>query len=158
MSPHRISLRPFLASCALLCLALLGGGCGQDGPPRAAVKGTVNLDGEPLSQGSIRFIPTGETKGPEVGARIENGVFELSEEEGPVVGTVRVEIRDAVDHGYALDDPEEFVEKGNKPPPQRRIPPEYHRRSKITRTIKAGEVNELNFNIEIAGRKRRVRR
>jgi len=152
MPSDRIPARFLTTMCGFLTLIFFGSGCAEEGPPRAAVTGTVTVDDEPLQKGSIRFIPTDETKGPEAGAKIENGFYELSEEDGPVVGTVRVEIRDVTDPGYDLDDPEQFVEKGDKPLPRPRIPPKYNRRSKITRTIKAGEVNELNFTIRTEGR------
>ena len=81
--------------CAsLVVLTWLAAGCdlGQRGPQRGAVRGTVQLDQEPIQQGYINFFPIRETKGPSVGARIIDGEYALSKSEGPMVGTNRVEI------------------------------------------------------------------
>ncbi|GAB4154322.1 MAG: hypothetical protein Tsb009_30930 [Planctomycetaceae bacterium] len=117
--------------------------------------GAVWVDGQPLKEGSITFIPTGETKGPKVSAKIKDGFYELPKESGPVVGTVRVEIRDAVDPGFNLDDPEAFTRHGNKPLPGPKIPAEYHDRSKITRSVSSEEINKFDFQIETNVKKRR---
>lgn len=60
--------RPLFA--VLAALALLAAGCGSDRPELARVKGTVTLDGKPLSKGTITFEAVG--KRPATGT-IENG-------------------------------------------------------------------------------------
>lgn len=67
-------------------------GCGSGGPQRAAVQGEVTLGGRPLEKGSILFRPTEDTKGPTAGGRIENGRYEISRKDGPLVGMNRIEI------------------------------------------------------------------
>lgn len=140
-------LLPFLCGC----------GGGGDGPERAAVRGTIWVDGRPLKNGSIKFVPTGATQGPEAAAEVKDGAYELSSENGPIVGTVRVEIRDAVDPGFDLDDPQAFTRHGNKPLPGPKIPTRYNQRSTLTRTVHAGESNEFDFKIETS-EKQRLRR
>lgn len=51
----------------------------------AAVAGTVNLDGQPVSWGTATFQPE-DGNLPVVTARIRNGRFSAKKEEGPVVG------------------------------------------------------------------------
>lgn len=140
---------PRLALLMALPLATLPG-CGRatNAPQRAAVKGAVWVDGKPLKRGSIKFIPTGGTRGPEAAAVIEDGFYDLPADAGPVVGTVRVEIRDAVDPGFALDDPLAFTKYGNRPLPRPTIPPEYNQRSTLTRPVQAGELNRFDFKID----------
>ncbi|GAA5506795.1 hypothetical protein [Novipirellula caenicola] len=69
------------------CVVLLGG-CGSDPLDRVIVEGTVELDGAPLANGDVTFVP----QDPSVQAdnlRVVDGVFK-----GPVIpGAKRVEIR-----------------------------------------------------------------
>ena len=67
-------------------------GCGDEGPQRSAVFGTVSLDGVPLNNAAIVFIPEKETKGPKAKALINEGQYHLDEDHGPLVGNMRVEI------------------------------------------------------------------
>ena len=54
-------------------------------PKRTALAGTVTLDGQPVSWGSLTFIPVDEFQ-PTVTVRARNGKFSLKEEDGPVLG------------------------------------------------------------------------
>ena len=65
--------------------------CGGDGD-RAAVTGTVTLDGEPLEAGTIVFEPIEGTQSPAAGAPITKGAFEIARAGGPMAGTYRVKI------------------------------------------------------------------
>ena len=94
-----------------LCLSLVG--CGQDGPPRVAVSGTVMLDGEPLSSGMIHFVPT-DQQGPLVAATVEDGYFELPEEVGPLAGESSVNVQVIQDLGFDLDDEEAYAAASRK--------------------------------------------
>lgn len=81
------------AVVASLCVVMLLG-CGKNSShERAAVCGKVLLDGKNVSEGVIAFYPTGASKGPAAGASIKDGHYKISEQNGPVVGTNRVEIR-----------------------------------------------------------------
>ncbi len=81
-------IHAFLLLAAGACVC----GCGPSGPERVAVTGTVTYQGKPIEQGSIRFVPTGETKGPATGTTIKQGKYEASAKGGVLVGTQRVEI------------------------------------------------------------------
>ncbi|MFQ5732782.1 MAG: hypothetical protein ACE5KM_12620 [Planctomycetaceae bacterium] len=131
-------------------------GCGNDGPMRVPVRGAVWVDGKPLKKGSIHFIPTDGTKGPEAAGVIKDGFYEITEEKGPVVGTMRVEIYDAVDPGFDMDDPMQFGKHAKKPLPKGKIPAKYNKKSTLKRTL-TEDLNKLDFKIETQ-KKRRSRR
>ena len=81
-------------SCLVLIACCVALGCSDEGkgPQRAAVCGTVTVDGQPVENGMIQFTPTEGTTGPVAGAVIENGEYSAEKKRGPVVGTQRVEI------------------------------------------------------------------
>ncbi len=57
---------------------------------RVAVQGTLSIDGDPISEGIISFLPASQTKGPSSSGRIENGVFHINPNMGPGVGEYRL--------------------------------------------------------------------
>jgi hypothetical protein len=59
-------------ACAGLVLALAAAGCSGGGP--ATVSGTVKVDGRPLKQGLIRFVPA-DGKTPTADATITDGQY-----------------------------------------------------------------------------------
>ncbi|HCO26913.1 MAG: hypothetical protein CME31_02095 [Gimesia sp.] len=136
----------------LFCLSILLSGCGASKQEfsRAAVSGIVKLDGDPLSEGVIRFIPQGENKGPKASATIHNGIFSIDENFGPVTGTNRIEIDSTDDGGYAPDDElaiEKLKASGIKQIKVVKVPPQYNRRSTLTKTITAEGKNDLVFEL-----------
>lgn len=68
-------------------------GCGPSGPNVVPVSGKVLIDGQPLTFGYVRFVPTG---GRASDAEIQSdGTFELrysGDQKGALVGEHRVEI------------------------------------------------------------------
>jgi len=77
----------------LVGLLLCCYGCGQsDDVQRAAVSGKVTIDGVAVDNGTIAFIPSGGNKGPTAGAAIQNGVYTIAADNGPVIGPNRVEL------------------------------------------------------------------
>lgn len=134
-----------------LCLAAIGSlGCSAEGPQRANVSGRVTIGGQPLAAGRILFVPIAPTSGPAASARITDGAYHLSEAEGPVVGTHRVEIEADRSLGFAIDDEVAFAKRAQKPWPKSPIPPAFGRESRLTVTIEAGREN--TFDVEIPGR------
>lgn len=133
----------------LLALALgMCAGCGRgDDLPRAAVHGKVTLDGQPLAAGAITFTPTSKEGGPVVGARIENGEYELSTAEGPGAGTLKVAITADQQLSFELDDPRQFASHAAEIPPGNPVPARYNTQTELERTAEAGAEHEWNFDL-----------
>lgn len=79
----------------LVLVATIGAvmGCGDGHPPRLEVSGQVLIDGEPLTYGTVRFVPKGAR--PSVGKLDENGHFTLScygNEDGVIPGVHQVQV------------------------------------------------------------------
>lgn len=60
---------------------------------RAAVQGSITLDGQPLKWGQITFIPESPFS-PVAYAPVSRGKYSISAARGPVVGFNRIEVRD----------------------------------------------------------------
>ena len=101
MRPSMIRL---LALIAVLACAV---GCSgkTDGWNRSAVQGGITLDGKPLQTGTITFFPIGGTKGPAAGGEIVAGEYSIPVEQGPVVGTNRIEVRSVQKTGRMVPSP-----------------------------------------------------
>ncbi len=102
-------------------------GCGQTEMPTVPVEGTVQLDGRPLENVLVRFLPDtvdGETCPGSAGVTDAQGHFRLrceDQRDGAVVGRHRVVLEDMA--VYAMP------RKENAPPPAKsvksRVPPHY---------------------------------
>ena len=130
----------------LVILVLVASGCG--GSNRPSVYGQVTLDGQPLEQGSISFIPTGTTKGPLTGSIIAGGEYHIKSTSGPVIGQYKVEIRSSKSTGRQVPLPspappgtmiDEVVEL---------IPSRYNAESTLTAEVKAKK-NKLDFHLKL---------
>jgi hypothetical protein len=75
----------------MLCGVAVCGCGGSDEPRGIALSGKVSYKGQPLTDGSIRFIPS-DGNGPTAGATIEGGAFSIPAIGGPRPGKHRVEI------------------------------------------------------------------
>lgn len=80
-----------------LVLTVLGCGSGADEKPTAQVQGKVTHDGQPVSGGSVTFVPAGGEDGkpgkPASGTVQSDGTYKLSTygtDDGAVVGKHRV--------------------------------------------------------------------
>ena len=86
-----------------LALLALGLGCGKAGN-HASISGKVQLDGKPLEQGSILFIPIEGTKGVPAGGPIVNGDYRLHQA-AQAVGVNRVEVQAVHKTGKMMKNP-----------------------------------------------------
>ena len=73
MSNALARLSRLVSRVALLALVAAAAGCSGDGP--TTVHGTVTLNGEPLKEGTVRFVPVDPTAGGTAGAPIKDGKF-----------------------------------------------------------------------------------
>lgn len=147
------SVGPAESSVLLLALLFLAGCGGGDGVKRVPVSGYVSIDGTPLKAGAIRFVPAGDNRGPAAVATIEDGIYELPLENGPVSGKLRVEI-DAINHlGFDIDDEQAYaraVEKGQAVP-QNPIPESYNKRSRLQVDMPEEGKSDLDFRLSSSG-------
>jgi hypothetical protein len=135
-----------IAKAFTICLALAACfGCGKKGPRRASVSGHITLDGQPIGDGVIQFLPVEGTVGPETGGVVVNGQYDIPREHGPVVGKNRIELRASKKTGRKIQDPtgrpgvltDEYTEM---------FPPTANASSSLLREVK-DEPNKLDFDI-----------
>ena len=132
----------FCGICVLLATCF---GCGNKGPRRAAVSGHVTVDGRPIDEGVIQFLPVEGTVGPETGGVIDNGQYDIPQNRGAVVGKSRVELRASKKTGRKIQDPtgrpgtltDEYKEM---------FPPSSNTNSSLVREIK-DDLNTLDFDV-----------
>jgi hypothetical protein len=101
----RIACTDMVRLCAIYLLIAICLGCGKSGPRRAAASGHVTLDGQPIDEGVIQFLPVQGTVGPETGGVIANGQYAIAQQRGPVVGMNRIELRASKKTGRKIQDP-----------------------------------------------------
>jgi hypothetical protein len=131
-----------ILSPAMLLLAL---GCGGGVKDRGAITGTVKLDGKPVEKGSILFTPIEGASGTVAGGEIENGRYQLSEANGPAIGSNRVEIRAMRKTGKMI--PKPFSPPGTMIAEQIEvIPPRFNSESTLMVDVKAGD-NAADFEV-----------
>jgi len=127
---------------ALAAVVLLVAGCSGN---KAEVSGTVLLNGEPIEEGSINFIPVEGTTGPGAGAVIKDGKYYIPRSTGVTVGKNRVELRAFKKSTRKVRDP-------NGPPGAMTeardpaFPPEYNDNSTLTKEVRQGS-NTIDFDI-----------
>jgi hypothetical protein len=86
------SLQP-VGACLGLVLVVGFAGCGDDGPPLGTVTGQVTMDGKPLENALVTFIPEAGG-GTAVGQTDANGNYTLATgaRKGALVGTHKVAV------------------------------------------------------------------
>lgn len=133
---------------ALVC-GMLTAGCGgsADGPETAPVYGVVTMDGEPLPNASVRFVPVGAEEGrPSFGYTDEEGYYIL-QYSGSAQGAM---LGDHVVRISTFNAGEEDEYGDILPPTPETVPVKYNRDSELKRTVKAGD-NEFNFELSSEG-------
>ncbi|HEY2158312.1 MAG TPA: hypothetical protein VGH33_21965 [Isosphaeraceae bacterium] len=134
---------------ALVAVQLLNfAGCGgeTDGRPREAISGTVSLDGRPLPDGSIQWIPASAREGTVGGAPVKDGKFSINRQEGLAPGAYRVVISSGGGGGGASGTPGEapgLLDAANTP--KDLIPARYNTKSTLKAEVKVGDPNTFDF-------------
>ena len=106
--------------CSGVVLLLLACGCGPGGPEIAGVKGKLTMDGEPLANATILFIPQGGR--PAAATTDEEGNYVLNfsaGRKGAIPGKNKVRIT-------TLSDPYEDEDGNHVPGRPETIPVEYN--------------------------------
>ena len=136
----------------LLALAVLvAAGCGDSGPKRYPISGTITLKGSPIEEGIIYFEPM--DKGPTMdGATIKNSKYSIPKDKGMAAGRYRVSIYagdGSSGQGMAGMDPkyDPKPQKGFKGRGIERVPPEYNQKSTLVFEVSSSGKNEFDFDV-----------
>lgn len=133
---RRIARLPRIAAwCLTLAGILTPLGCGarSDLPELGDVKGVVTLDGKPLANAQIQFVPaSGRPSSAEIAEDGSYRLYYTTDVCGAVVGAHAVKIRTAVD--------------GRDDPSKERLPARYHARSELKADVKPGS-NKIDFDL-----------
>lgn len=137
-----------LKNCATLgtCLIVLACiGCGPSGPEIAGVEGTVTMDGAPLPDASVVFVPE---NGRPAGATTDSSghyVLTFTEgREGAMLGKNKVRIS-------TQRDPSETPDGDPIPAKPETIPMRYNANTELEFTVEAGKKNIADFALESGG-------
>jgi len=125
-----IKPRQRILAIASVAMIVAAAGCGpQD--PRVTIQGTVALDGRPLSQGQVVFMPANKSLRAE-GAAVKDGGFTIRVHKGPH----RVEINANVEERRNAG-PNALPEAGITY--QSLIPPRYNEKSTLTFDVQSAQ-------------------
>ena len=130
-----------LGFCLLIVL-----GCSR-AAGRQALEGTVTLDGAPLAEGSIVFLPQAGTKSPTCGGTISQGHFSIAPAGGAACGTFRVEITAVRNTGRKVKSFHmgQSIEKDES---EQYIPARYNSQSELTATVSEQGPNRFEFALK----------
>jgi hypothetical protein len=119
-------------------------GCGS--AKTAAVSGSVVLNGTPVEEGAIQFIPVDGNTGASSGVEIRNGRYHIPAARGAAVGKNRVELRTFRKTGRTVQDPTGLPGVKTEERVQA-FPPEYSDQSTVVRDVKPGS-NTFDFDVQ----------
>ena len=120
-------------------------GCGPSGPDIARVQGTVTMDGKPLPNAIIMFVPVGGR--PSVSETDANGKYVLEfsgGRKGAIPGINRVEINTGR-LAYEKDGK-------NYPAVKESVPVQYNRVTTLEFNVEAGKNNTADFALKSGGK------
>lgn len=130
-----------VTGCGIIVALGLLSGCGSsDG--RVAVAGSVTLDGQPLDNGVITFLPQ-EKKLGSAGAAIEAGKYQVPAERGLLPGkyVVAIDASDPTQAAARPDHPAMAI-------PVSRIPLRYNGATELAAEVRADDDNRFDFALE----------
>ena len=133
----------FSSLLVLTAVSLLFCGCGDS--RREPAKGVVTVDGTPLEKGYIMLHPMSGTEGPNAGADIIDGAYEIASSKGVFEGKFKVEIKGWRDSGKKMEDTvtgEVFSD------PEQFLPAKFNKHSELTVEIKSG-TESYDFPLEL---------
>ena len=107
-------------------------GCGDSGPQRVEVTGSVSWKGKPLDQGSLVLEPLDVKSGIATGIEIRNGEFLIPADRGPTPGDYRIKILSYQPTGRQIKDEDAG---GMTEEVQQVIPSRYNVESELTARI-----------------------
>ncbi|MEZ6132139.1 MAG: carboxypeptidase-like regulatory domain-containing protein [Planctomycetaceae bacterium] len=127
-----------------LCLVMAGCG-GASGPDIASVEGTVTMDGQPLANASVVFIPENGRPGGAWTDSSGHYVLNFSgERQGAIPGKNTVRISTYREGGQNEDGTMAESQKET-------VPAKYNAQSELTFTVEDGKANVADFAITSEG-------
>lgn len=133
-----LPIRHVLAPAALLAATVgFTAGCGNSGPKRYKVTGSVTYKGNPIPSGTVTFTPEDASLGVLGGSAVNGGQFEIPQTNGLVAGKYKV--------SFSYPDP-----KG-PPPPKEGDPPGESRAVKELLPAKYSGETELRAEVTADG-------
>lgn len=126
--------------------AAAGAGCGRsDEFKHVGVSGKVTLDGKPLPDGTITFVPL--VSGPAAHTTIADGAYTIARSEGPAPGSYRVEISKSEPTGRQVPD---YEYPGKTVAETRNVVPErYNVNSELKVEIKENDQQTFDFSLAL---------
>jgi len=115
-----------------------------------SVEGAVTLDGAPVSEAVVMFIPLDPGR-QKTGALITDGKYTLPAKDGLLPGKYRVEIVDAPPLSSAPHDPVAATQYLKK---RRVLPPRYAHQSPFQIEVAAGAQSPLAADYELSSKPR----
>ncbi len=134
--------RFLMQACSAGLVVMIG--CSDDGSgQRVSVDGTVTLDGKPVEDALIRFVPL--EKGHDVLTTISGGQFSLDQATGPTTGPHRLMV---LPNEPELDQAIAAMQRGERDPLRSQtIPRQYQTRSELTESFSADGPNHLRLEL-----------
>ena len=123
----------------MLCI-----GC-ADPSNRAALTGTVTLDGKALPKGSFELIPIQGTKGPTSGGEIVNGKLYVEQQRSVMPGIYRVNIK--ANRPSGKKEISEYTGEEIEIPEQY-LPARYNQKSELSIEVTSSGKNDFEFKLE----------
>ena len=127
-------------------LLFLLAGCGEDGPALTDVSGTVTLDGKPVPNATVMFVPSAEGGSPSYGVTDAQGNYTLMftrDKEGAMPGRHTVEI---TTEKLSKQDIEDMRANGEEVAEAEyvEIPSKYREPGALSAEVKDGD-NDIDF-------------
>jgi hypothetical protein len=136
-----------VATPVFLAAPLVIAGCGgaTDELPRQAVSGKVTLDGQPLKEAMIQFVPAEPGATTAGGSGVVDGNYSISKSEGLVPGKYQVSITSTP--------PPSPLPPGATPgdpvaPPKELIPVIYNAKTTLSAQVAKDVPNTFNFELK----------
>jgi hypothetical protein len=127
-------------------------GCGSgDAPTRAIVVGEIKHAGQPVVEGTIRFIPA---KGPSTQGFIKDGRYRIDQKGGVAVGENKVEIESYVESGQGKENVGSAIaevkakQAANISSAKQVLPDKYNTQTRLKFVVETGQENDFSIDLE----------
>ncbi len=129
----------------VVCVGVLG--CGQGG---FRIHGKITVDGVPLEQGELKFVPVDSSGGDHVGTVVQKGEFSVDDVERLKEGEYQVQIRSFRSTGKKIwDGMGDGTKKNMVDDMKQFIPIKYNDASELKVALKSGD-NQYSTDLKIA--------